>query len=309
MKSNYFNQELAVPRMKEAEFPKGRTFTAKFIEAGACGYKNFKVFVEPYALPSLAQSLKGCPVTLGHIGDMTYEEMLKNAVGYVVNVHSDESGNVWFADFVIFKEEALKSYDEGKTRYVSCTYRPEYSEVAEKRINGINYDRIVIGGEMLELALVKKPRYNDTDVWENSDDDENLIGETVLSNEKGETMSLFGIKKEQVQVAPDVLFNTDAGEKTIEEMMILVNEGEAVKAELASTKESLAAKEAELAEAVAAKEAAETELAAAKEALETKTAEPEGTDAGLKQTLANELEKDPEEITTVTLSTLDGSKK
>lgn len=305
---NYFNKEITIPKMEEENFPKGRTFTAKFIEAGPAGYGSFKVFVEPCCLPSLAMSLKGCPVVLGHVGEMTYEEMLKKAVGYVVNVHGNEDGTVFYADFVIFKEEALKSYDDGTTRYVSCTYRPVYSELAEKRRNGINYDRVVTGGNMIELALVKKPRYNDTDVWENSDEN-SVYGETILANEKGKNMGLFGVKKEQVNVEPDILFNTDAGEKTIEEMMILVNEGVKTAEELAETKTKLEAVEAELAKANEAKEAAETELAKAKEALEAKSTEPEGTDAGLKTDLANSLEQDPEEVVKVVLSTYDGNKK
>lgn len=307
--TTYFNRELSVPKIEEKDFPKGRTFTAKFIESGPAGYNGFKVFVEPDCLPALAYSLKGCPVVLGHVGEMTYEEMLKKAVGYVVNVHGSDDGTIWYADFVIFKEEALKSYDDGKTRYVSCTYRPKYSETAEKRRNGITYDRVVVGGEMLELALVKKPRYNDTDVWENSDDDNNVFGETILVNEKVEKMGLFGTRKEQVNVEPDILFNTDAGEKTIEEMMVLVNEGVKVAEELESTKQQLDAVQAEVEALKAEKEAVAKELAEAKEAIEGKEVAPEGTDAGLKETLANSLEQDPEEVVKVVLSTLDGNKK
>lgn len=308
--TTYFNKEITIPKMEEKNFPKGRTFTAKFIESGPAGYGNFKVFLEPEGVPALAMSLKGCPVVLGHVGEMSYDEMLKKAVGYVVNVHSNDDATVWYADFVIFKEDALKSYDDGNTRFVSCTYRPRYSEIAEKRRNGITYDRIVVGGDMIELALVKKPRYNDTDIWENSDDDNFVFGETILVNEKAEKMGLFGTKKEQVSVEPDILFNTDAGEKTIEEMMILVNEGVKVAEELASAKQKIEATEAELQKANEAKEAAEKELAEAKEALSAKEgADPEGTDAGLKQTLANSLEQDPNEVVKVVLSTLDGNKK
>lgn len=309
MSLSYFNKEVDVPRMEEERIPKGRTFTAKFIESGPCGYSGFKVFVEPCCLVALAGSLKGCPVVLGHVGKMSYDEMIKKAVGYVTAVRLNEEHTIAYADFVIFKEDALASFDDGKTRYVSCTYRPEYDESAEKRRNGINYDRIVCGGQMIELALVKKPRYNDTDVWENSDDDDSLIGETILVNEKGKEMGLFGIKKEQVAIEPDVLFNTDAGEKTVEEMMILVNEGEKIKEELAEVKAELEAAKSELEAANVAKEEAEKELASAKEALEVKSAEPEGTDAGLKETLANELEKEPEAVVSVNLSTLDGNRK
>ena len=156
---------------------------------------------------------------------------------------------------------------------------------------------------------MKKPRYNDTDVWENSDDDNNVFGETILVNEKVDKMGLFGTRKEQVAVEPDVLFNTDAGEKTIEEMMILVNEGVKVAEELESVKQQLDAAKAEVEAIKAEKEAAEKELAEAKEAIDAKSAAPEGTDEGLKETLANSLEKDPEEVVKVVLSTLDGNKK
>lgn len=295
---SYFEKEnTAVPRVEENEIPKGQTYRAKFISAGAVGYKDGVYFLDQSSLDSFAWTLKGCPVVIGHQDIEDTKDMKEKAVGYVSNVERCESGD-WFADFVIFEEKAINKIVNGDVPYVSCAYRADLT-TDDCDINNVKYKKRIIGGEMLHLALVKNPRYNGTDIWRNSTDDF-FVGEGTLYNEKENVM--FGFKKTKVELDKDTLINTSLGDKTIEE---LVNELEAAHATIAEQETKIKDLEAEK-EAAKAPEAPVVEETKVEEtAVETETKEntvevEEPTDAGLKQDLNNALTEEPKvEVVTV----------
>ena len=290
---SYFEKEnTAVPRIEENEIPKGQTYRAKFISAGAVGYKDGVYFLSQDSLDSFAWTLKGCPVVVGHQDIEDTKDMKEKAVGYVSNVDRCESGD-WYADFIIFEEKAINKIANGDVPYVSCAYRADLT-TDDWDINNVKYKKRIIGGEMLHLALVKNPRYNGTDIWRNSTD-EFFVGEGALYNEKENVM--FGFKKTKVELDKDTLINTSLGDKTIEE---LINELEAAQTKIAE-------QEAKIKDLEAEKEAAKASEAPVVEepAVETETKEnavevEESTDAGLKQDLNNALTEKPKvEVVTV----------
>ena len=290
---SYFEKEnTAVPRIEENEIPKGQTYRAKFIAAGAVGYKDGVYFLSQDSLDSFAWTLKGCPVVIGHQDIEDTKDMKEKAVGYVSNVDRCESGD-WYADFIIFEEKAINKIANGDVPYVSCAYRADLT-TDDCDINNVKYKKRIIGGEMLHLALVKNPRYNGTDIWRNSTD-EFFVGEGALYNEKENVM--FGFKKTKVELDKDTLINTSLGDKTIEE---LINELEAAQTKIAE-------QEAKIKDLEAEKEAAKASEAHVVEepAVETETKEnavevEESTDAGLKQDLNNALTEKPKvEVVTV----------
>lgn len=295
---SYFEKEnTAVPRIEENEIPKGQTYRAKFISAGAVGYKDGVYFLSQDSLDSFAWTLKGCPVVIGHQDIEDTKDMKEKAVGYVSNVDRCESGD-WYADFVIFEEKAINKIANGDVPYVSCAYRADLT-TDNCDINNVKYKKRIIGGEMLHLALVKNPRYNGTDIWRNSTD-EFFVGEGALYNEKENVM--FGFKKTKVELDKDTLINTSLGDKTIEE---LINELEAAQTKIAEQEAKIKDLEAEK-EAAKASEAPVVEEAKVEEtAVETETKEnavevEEPTDAGLKQDLNNALTEEPKvEVVTV----------
>ena len=277
----------------EQEIPKGMTYRAKFICAGAVGYKEGTYLLPQYALDEFAYTLKRCPVIVGHQDIVDESDMLDKAVGYVSAVDRDESGN-WYADFVVFCPKTIEKIDNGSLPYVSCAYRADLS-ADEVKLNNVTYKREILGGEMMHLALVKNPRYNGTEIWRNSED-ECLVSDGVLFNQKDNIM--FGIKKNKVELDKDVLINTKIGDKTIEE---LVNELEAATeqvAEQAKTIEGLEAEKVDLKakleeaekalEEKAATAAAETQAPETAPVEETQEAAPE-TDADLRKDLNNAL--------------------
>ena len=275
----------------EQEIPKGMTYRAKFICAGAVGYKEGTYLLPQYALDEFAYTLKRCPVIVGHQDIVDETDMLDKAVGYVSSVDRDESGN-WYADFVVFCPKTIEKIDNGSLPYVSCAYRADLS-ADEVKLNNVTYKREILGGEMMHLALVKNPRYNGTEIWRNSED-ECLVSDGVLFNQKDNIM--FGIKKNKVELDKDVLINTKIGDKTIEE---LVNELEAATEKVAEHEKTIEGLEAEKVDLKAKLEEAEKRLEEATATAETQAPEtapveetqeaaPE-TDADLRKDLNNAL--------------------
>lgn len=275
----------------EQEIPKGMTYRAKFICAGAVGYKEGTYLLPQYALDEFAYTLKRCPVIVGHQDILDEKDMLEKAIGYVSSVDRDESGN-WYADFVVFCPKTISKIDNGELPYVSCAYRADLS-ADEVTLNNVTYKREILGGEMMHLALVKNPRYNGTEIWRNSDDD-CFVADGVLFNQKDNIM--FGIKKNKVELDKDVLINTKIGDKTIEE---LVNELEAATEKVAEHEKTIEGLEAEKVDLKAKLEEAEKRLEEATATAETQAPEtapveetqeaaPE-TDADLRKDLNNAL--------------------
>lgn len=281
---------MVAPRFVEPEVPKGTVYRAMFITPGAVGYKEGAYLVTPTALDSFAWSLKGCPVVIGHQDIEDESDMKEKAVGYVAKCDRDEMGN-WYADFVVFCDKANAKINNGEVPYVSCAYRADLSE-GEVTVNNVTYKREILGGEMLHLALVKNPRYNGTEIWRNSTDDDVVVSEGVLYNQKDNIM--WGFKKSQVELDKEVLINTKSGEKTLEQLVNDLESAEQKIAEQGETITKLETEKAELEAKLAEKEAAVESASVTEPAKETEpeaapAEEPEGTDEGLKADLNNAL--------------------
>jgi len=277
-------------KAKEDDIPKGITYSAMYLCAGPVGYKDGTYLLEQSSLDSFACTLKGCPVIIGHQDILDEDDMKRKAVGYVSNVWRCEVSGKWYADFIVFDEKANEKLANGDLPFVSCGYSA--SLIDGRTINNVEYKKEIVGGEMKHLALVKKPRYNDTEVWKNGLDDY-LVGEGQLYNQKDSDMNILsGFRKVKSEIDKDVLFNTSAGDKTIEE---IINEYE----ELVKEKDSYQQRIAEL-EATAASPATGTEttpapaVGAPEETSGTPApaAAPEGSDAELKQNINNAVQEE-----------------
>lgn len=285
----------------EQEIPKGMTYRAKFICAGAVGYKEGTYLLTQNAIDEFAYTLKRCPVIVGHQDIVDEADMLDKAVGYVSSVDRDESGN-WYADFVVFCPKTIEKIDNGGLPYVSCAYRADLS-AEEVTLNNVTYKREILGGEMMHLALVKNPRYNGTEIWRNSDDD-CFVADGVLFNQKDNIMFGIKIKKDKVELDKEVLINTKLGDKTIEE---LVNELEVAAEKVAEQEKTIEGLEAEKVDLKAKLEEAEKKLEEAAATKPVETQEPKDpveetqetapeTDADLRKDLNNALTENVKDI-------------
>lgn len=285
---SYFETENFVPRVEEEKFPKGQAYRAKFIEAGPVGYKEGTYLLLEDALPCLANSIKGCPVIVGHQDILDQKDMEEKAIGYVAGVDYCEATGAWIAEFVVFDPKTIEKIDKGELPYVSCGYRADLTEGVT--INNVKYKHCITGGTMMHLALVKNPRYNGTDIWKNSTDDV-LVSDGFLYNQKENIM--WGIKKHKVELDNDIMVETASGEKTIKD---LVNELEAANATIAEQAAKITDLEAQV-ETLKAEPAKTEEVVSEQvqpETVETPVEEkpvetPVETDAGLKKDLNNAL--------------------
>lgn len=210
-----------------------RTFTAKFITEGLCGYKeqNDITLVRECALEKMAETFINRPVIKSpHDLNITRENIMSKASGVVADVFKQKDANDWWVKFNIWDEDLLKSIDRDGFEYVSCAYFITENGGAG-RYNGIDYQTEVLDGFYHHLAVTNNPRYNDSDIIRlneekslNSGKFSDIVkfNEDIITN-KGEN-KMFGIKKSPVEVDKDITFKTNCGELTIEEMISKINE-------------------------------------------------------------------------------------
>lgn len=286
--------------MDNGKIPTGECFRARYIVSGPVGYADGTYFLPQNALDCFAETMKGKPIIVGHQDILNEDDMKKKAVGYVDSVERDDEGG-WWANFVVFDSDAIKMIDNGVVPYVSCGYKAVLDDEGVI-INNVQYKKLITDGEMLHLALVKNPRYNGTEVWRNSADDDCFVSEGALYNKKENTMNLF--KKVKQEVDKELLVNTCEGEITLEQLVndfeaakATIAEKDAVIAEQAAKIEELSSKPEEVAEEAPVEEPTEIQQEVEEvPAEETEAVEADETDAGFKQDLNNSLSEEDKKV-------------
>ena len=142
---------------------KAQTFKARFLEKGVVKYDDEMVLIKPENLMAIAMDFKGAHVIIDH-QDVTENEANDKIVGYINNVWFDEFDGWAWCDFTVNNEEAITLINQGYS--VSCAYFPKYAEGGT--YHNIPFDREIVGGEAIHLAIVKNPRYEDAIILKNS---------------------------------------------------------------------------------------------------------------------------------------------
>lgn len=152
------------------------------------------VLVSKEALDLMAPSFRNCPVIFvpEHHNDQdgatafNFEDIGSNpAAGIVTTIpHWGEDGWQW-VEMSVWDEDAQNAIEKGFS--VSCAYEPE-EDPSGGIWHELEYDRAVVNGRYMHMAIVPRPRYE---------------GSRILANSKGGPMGLFGIKpKEKANAAP-----------------------------------------------------------------------------------------------------------
>ena len=161
---------------------KAQTFKARFLEAGVVQYDNEMVLIKPENLMTIAMDFKGAHTIIDH-QDVAENEANEKIVGYINNVWF-EDGWAW-CDFTVNNEEAITLINQGYS--VSCAYYPKYAEGGS--YHNILYEREIVGGEAIHLAIVKTPRYE---------------GAIILKNSINNIMTIFKFKKDKKENKAEV---------------------------------------------------------------------------------------------------------
>lgn len=194
---------------------RAKTYRAKFLESGLVGYgspdgKQEVVRLSDETIAKMADSFRGRPVIVDHDSDITTENFIDKAKGYVTGVQKFEDG--WYCDFLLFNEGAIKDYEENGYKYVSCAYVETESE-GGSTLHNIPYSEEVKDGYFTHLALTKTPRYEDARIFENS------VSKEERDNSK-ENKNMFNIfKKESSGLDMDTLVETNKGAVSMAELI------------------------------------------------------------------------------------------
>lgn len=174
---------------------KAQTFKARFLEPGVVQYEDEMVLIKPENLMTIAMDFKGVHVIVDHqdIDAANVEEI----VGYITNIWIESDGWAW-CDFTVNNDDALTLINNGYS--VSCAYVPGYAEGGI--YHNIPYDREIISGEAIHLAIVENPRYEDAIIIKNSI--------------KKKIMTIFKSKKKESKVQEidmdNAVFELEGGE-------------------------------------------------------------------------------------------------
>jgi hypothetical protein len=136
----------------------GKVIKMPCMRSWLCKYPNETILVTKQTLEALKQSAIGIPVIIDHPETPITAETIKTmpVVGRVADLHYDESGELYYAHFVIDDAEALKLIESGYG-VSTAWYGDKYA--GPGTFNNMPYDRELLEGRYEHLAIVQTPRY------------------------------------------------------------------------------------------------------------------------------------------------------
>lgn len=240
------NAKISPEKLQAMMDAKARIYTARFIHAGVCGYReqNDITYLSADVLYRMAESYLGRPVVVGHDLNITSENIEEKMKGTVVRCYTND-GDEWFVDFTVTDPKVVKKIDEEGYNYVSCAYIiTEQAEEPEIH-DGLECTTVVLNGFYHHLAITNSPRYDNTEIWR-MNEDENIdlkkVGFSAIvsieskENSNKEKKTMFGFLKKEVEVDENLMFDTAAGRLNTSDLVAkideLVKENEDLKAQL-----------------------------------------------------------------------------
>jgi len=232
------NARISEEKLKGMMNATARLFTARFIKAGPCGYKEQDdiTYLSSEVLYRMANSFIGRPVILSpHDLNITDKNLSEKAKGYVVRCWTD-NGREWFVQFIVDDPKVIDKIDNDGYEFVSCAYIITEKADEPEMHDGLECTTVVLDGFYHHLAITNSPRYDDSNIWrDNETKDLNQIrfsdivklNEEITSQPQEKKMGLkklLGIKENEVEVADDVKFNTAYGSLSVSEMIAKLNE-------------------------------------------------------------------------------------
>lgn len=141
-----------------AEMAVGKTIRMPCMRKGLVAYPEETILVTQNALESMAQSAHGIPVTIEHPGIPIDSKSLQDiqVVGRVSKFDYDRDEDLWYAEFVVDDDEAVKLLQSGYG-VSTAWYGQDYA--AGGTLNNVPYARELTGARYEHLAIVKNPRY------------------------------------------------------------------------------------------------------------------------------------------------------
>jgi len=136
----------------------GKTIVMPCMRRGLVKYPDETVLVSQKALEQLSETAYGIPVTIDHPHRKIDSESLPEiqVVGRVSKMFFKPEDDLWYAEFVVDKEDGVKLLQDG-WGVSTAWYGHEYTQGGS--YNALEYDRELVSGRYEHLAIVKNPRY------------------------------------------------------------------------------------------------------------------------------------------------------
>lgn len=148
-----------------------RTYSCRFLRSGPVQYENEIVAIYPENLMKIADAFKGFAVVIDHV-DLDSGNADKLVVGYISEVWKNEGDEWAWCNFLVDNKNAIDLIENGC--FVSCAYIPTETKTGGT-YNNIEYQREIVGGKPLHLALVTLPRYEGAEIIKNSKEDKKML--------------------------------------------------------------------------------------------------------------------------------------
>lgn len=228
------NAKISPEKLQAMMDAKARIYTARFIHAGVCGYReqNDITYLSQDVLYKMADSYLGRPVVVGHDLNITSENIEEKMKGTVVRCYTND-GDDWFVDFTVTDPKVVKKIDEEGFNYVSCAYIiTEQAEEPEVH-DGLECTTVVLNGFYHHLAITNSPRYDNTEIWRMNEDENidlkkvgfsDIVSIESKENSNKEKKTMFGFLKKEVEVDENLMFDTAAGRLNTSDLVAKVDE-------------------------------------------------------------------------------------
>lgn len=143
----------------------GKIFYGMHFYPGVAQYEtdegSYRVFVNEDTIRKMNPSFAGRPVFVEHVEGVEQDvDTLRNdADGWVVESFFNAADGKTWVKFLICSEDGFQAIRKGFK--LSNAYLPELSDT-KATWNGVDYQKIVTGGEFEHLAIVDNPRYEES---------------------------------------------------------------------------------------------------------------------------------------------------
>ncbi len=200
--------------MDIAQNSHGQIFYGIHFYPGVAEYKApneepYRVFLNESTLRAMDPTFAGRPIFVEHVDDVTQDidELRKEADGWVIESFFNAADGKHWVKFIIVTERAEQAIKKGMK--LSNAYVPK-SLGAGGLWNGVSYAKEITSGEYEHLAIVRRPRYEESVIMTPEDfkkyNEEKLVELKRLSNSKEKEnckMKLNIFKRTKVENALD----------------------------------------------------------------------------------------------------------
>ena len=144
---------------------KGEIFYGMHFYPGVAQYDapegSFRVFINEDTIRKLNPTFAGRPVFVEHVDgvDDDLAVVRNEADGWVIESFFNEADGKTWAKFIIVSDRGLAAIRRGFR--LSNAYVPQLADT-KATWNGVDYQKVVTGGEFEHLAIVNNPRYEES---------------------------------------------------------------------------------------------------------------------------------------------------